>query len=115
MKGQAQPGPGAIEPTADTGRRPGAGLDRSPLRSGVSPQAFWPVPAGKYIVTHGTFSRAVAIAFSLWGAVMMLSSVMAYVHARARRIDRHRAWAIRRFAMVPGSWLFDIQRQQYFA
>ena len=66
-----------------------------------------------YIVTHGTFSRAAAIAFSVWGAVMMLSSVMAYVHARARRFDRHRAWAIRLFAMVLGSWLFDIEIQAW--
>ena len=66
-----------------------------------------------YILTHGTFSRAAAIAFSLWGAVMMLSSVMAYVHARARRFDRHRAWAIRLFAMVLGSWLFDIEIQAW--
>ncbi len=66
-----------------------------------------------FILTHGTFSRAAAIAFSLWGAVMMLSSVMAYVHARAKRFDRHRAWAIRLFAMVLGSWLFDIEIQAW--
>ena len=66
-----------------------------------------------YIVAHGTFSRAAAIAFSLWGAKMMLSSVMAYVHARARRFDRHRAWAIRLFAMALGSWLFDIETQSW--
>lgn len=66
-----------------------------------------------FILTHGTFSRAAAIAFSLWGAVMMLSSVMAYVHARARSFDRHRAWAIRLFAMVLGSWLFDIEIQAW--
>ena len=66
-----------------------------------------------YILTHGTASRATAIAFSAWGAVMMLSSVMAYVHARARRFDRHRAWAIRLFAMVLGSWLFDIEIQAW--
>ena len=66
-----------------------------------------------FILTHGTFSRAAAIAFSVWGAVMMLSSVMAYVHARARRFDRHRAWAIRLFAMVLGSWLFDIEIQAW--
>jgi len=66
-----------------------------------------------FILTHGTFSRAAAVAFSLWGAVMMLSSVMAYVHARARRFDRHRAWAIRLFAMVLGSWLFDIEIQAW--
>ncbi len=66
-----------------------------------------------FILTHGSFSRAAAIAFSIWGAVMMLSSVMAYVHARARRFDRHRAWAIRLFAMVLGSWLFDIEIQAW--
>ena len=66
-----------------------------------------------FILTHGTFSRAAAIAFSLWGAVMMLSSVMAFVHARAGRFDRHRAWAIRLFALVLGSWLFDIEIQAW--
>ena len=66
-----------------------------------------------FILTHGTFSRAAAVAFSLWGAVMMLSSVMAYLYARARRFDRHRAWAIRLFAMVLGSWLFDIEIQAW--
>jgi hypothetical protein len=49
------------------------------------------------------------IAFAIWGSVMMLSSVMAYVHARAKRFDLHRAWAIRLFAMVLGSWIFDLE------
>ncbi len=66
-----------------------------------------------FILTHGAFSQAAAIAFSVWGAVMMLSSVMAYAHARAKRFDRHRAWAIRLFAMVLGSWLFDIEIQAW--
>jgi len=52
---------------------------------------------------------ATYIAFAIWGAVMMLSSVMAYVHARAKRFDLHRAWAIRLFAMVLGSWVFDLE------
>jgi hypothetical protein len=49
------------------------------------------------------------IAFALWGSVMMLSSVLAFVHARARRFELHRAWAIRLFAMVLGSWIFDLE------
>jgi hypothetical protein len=49
------------------------------------------------------------VAFAIWGGVMMLSATMAFVHARARRIELHRAWAIRLFAMVLGSWLFDIE------
>jgi hypothetical protein len=49
------------------------------------------------------------IAFAIWGSVMMLSAALAYVHARARRFDLHRAWAIRLFAMVLGSWIFDLE------
>lgn len=76
--------------------------------------AFFAAAGGlSYILTHGTFSRAAAIAFSIWGALMMLSAVMAFVHARAKRFDRHRAWAIRLFAMVLGSWLFDIEIQAW--
>jgi hypothetical protein len=49
------------------------------------------------------------IAFAIWGSIMMLSAVMAFLHARARRFDLHRAWAIRLFAMVLGSWIFDLE------
>ncbi len=61
-----------------------------------------------FILAHhtGTWDH---IAFAIWGAVMMLSAVMAYVHARAKRFDLHRAWAIRLFAMVLGSWIFDLE------
>jgi len=61
-----------------------------------------------FILAHHTGSAA-HTAFALWGAVMMLSSVMAYVHARAKRFDLHRAWAIRLFAMVLGAWVFDLE------
>jgi len=53
------------------------------------------------------------IAFAIWGMVMMVSAVMAYVHARARRIEQHRAWAIRLFAMVFGSWIYDVEIQTW--
>lgn len=62
-----------------------------------------------FILTHGAYLRAASIAFGIWGAVLMLSAVMAYVHARAKRFDLHRAWAIRLFAMVLGSWVFDLE------
>lgn len=62
-----------------------------------------------FILTHGAYIRAASIAFGIWGAVLMLSAVMAYVHARAKRFDLHRAWAIRLFAMVLGSWVFDLE------
>lgn len=62
-----------------------------------------------FILTHGAYTPSASIAFGTWGAVLMLCSVMAYVHARAKRFELHRAWAIRLFAMVLGSWLFDLE------
>ncbi|WP_141454716.1 DUF2306 domain-containing protein [Pseudoxanthomonas sp. z9] len=62
-----------------------------------------------FILTHGAYTPAASVAFTIWGAVMMLSAAMAFVHARAKRFDRHRAWAIRLFAMVLGSWVFDLE------
>ena len=61
-----------------------------------------------FILSRHTGSAA-HTAFAIWGSVMMLSAVMAYVHARAKRFDLHRAWAIRLFAMVLGSWIFDLE------
>jgi Predicted membrane protein (DUF2306) len=66
-----------------------------------------------YILTHGAFSRSASIAFGIWGGVVMVSAVMSYVHARAKRFDLHRAWAIRLFALVLGSWFFDIEFQAW--
>ena len=62
-----------------------------------------------FILTHGATFTESSIAFGIWGALMMLCSVMAYVHARAKRFDLHRAWAIRLFALVLGSWIFDVE------
>jgi len=62
-----------------------------------------------FIVTHGAYAPPASVAFAVWGSVLMLSAVMAYVHARAKRFDLHRAWAIRLFAMVLGSWVFDLE------
>jgi hypothetical protein len=49
------------------------------------------------------------VAFAIWGSVMMLSAILAFIHARAKRFLVHRAWAIRLFAMVLGSWLYDLE------
>ncbi|UNK56111.1 DUF2306 domain-containing protein [Pseudoxanthomonas daejeonensis] len=62
-----------------------------------------------FILTRGAYAPAASIAFAVWGSVLASSAVMAYVHARAKRFDLHRAWAIRLFAMVLGSWVFDLE------
>jgi Predicted membrane protein (DUF2306) len=62
-----------------------------------------------YIFAHGAYIPAASVAFALWGAVMMVCAVMTYLNARAKRFDKHRAWTIRLFAMVLGSWIFDLE------
>ncbi len=60
-----------------------------------------------FIVAKGTVGGAVMNAgFGLYGVLMVVCAVQAYRHARARRIDRHRAWALRLFALALGSWLY---------
>lgn len=62
-----------------------------------------------FIATHGAYAPPASVAFAIWGALLMFSAVMAYVHARAKRFELHRAWAIRLFALVLGSWVFDLE------
>lgn len=62
-----------------------------------------------FIFAHGAYAPAASVAFAIWGALLMLAAVKAYLHARARRFDLHRAWAIRLFALVLGSWVFDLE------
>src|SRR3954468_14608865 len=47
-----------------------------------------------------------SVGFSLYGALMVVAAVETVRHARARRFDEHRAWAIRLFALAIGSWLY---------
>jgi uncharacterized membrane protein len=62
-----------------------------------------------YIAVEGTVGGTVmSTGFALYGALMVLCAVNTVRHARARRFDEHRAWAIRLFALGIGSWLFRI-------
>ena len=42
------------------------------------------------------------------GRWIVLAAVQTYRHARGRRWERHRAWAIRLFALAIGSWLYRL-------
>lgn len=55
------------------------------------------------------------VAFAAYGALMILAAVQTVRHAMARRIDVHRAWAIRLFALAIGSWLYRICYGLFFA
>ncbi len=60
-----------------------------------------------FIAFKGTIGGTVMnIGFSLYGILMILAAVQAFRHAYARRIEQHRAWALRLFALAIGSWLY---------
>lgn len=63
-----------------------------------------------FILFAGTIGGTVMnVGFGLYGALMIVCAVMALDHARHRRFDLHRAWAIRLFALTIGSWLYRME------
>lgn len=68
-----------------------------------------------FIVAKGTVGGlAMNVAFATYGALMVLAAAQAVRHAMARRIDVHRQWAIRLFALAIGSWLYRIGYGLFF-
>jgi len=62
-----------------------------------------------FIASKGTIGGApMNIGFGLYGFLIVLAAVMTYLHARSHRWDKHRAWAIRLFALAIGSWLYRL-------
>jgi hypothetical protein len=69
-----------------------------------------------FIFSKGTVGGwPMNIGFSMYGALMVVAAVQTVRHAMARRIDVHRAWAIRLFALAIGSWLYRIAYGLFFA
>ncbi len=63
-----------------------------------------------FILAKGTLGGTqMDIAFAIYGLALMLAAGNTLRHARARRFGSHRAWAIRLFALVIGSWLYRIE------
>jgi hypothetical protein len=68
-----------------------------------------------FILSQGTVGgRPMDIGFGLYGLLMTISAVQTYRHARARRIEFHRAWAIRLYALAIGSWLYRMDYGFWF-
>lgn len=68
-----------------------------------------------FILDTGTIGGPVMNAgFGLYGALVATAAVLTYVHARGRRDELHRAWAIRLFALVVGSWLYRMEYGFWF-
>lgn len=60
-----------------------------------------------FIASKGAVGGAwMNVGFGIYGALVVLAAVEAYRHARGRRWEAHRAWAIRLFALAIGSWLY---------
>ncbi|TAI60178.1 hypothetical protein CWO89_42150 [Bradyrhizobium sp. Leo170] len=60
-----------------------------------------------FIAVQGTIGGTpMNIGFSLYGALTAIAAVATFWHARGKRFEQHRAWAIRLFALVIGSWLY---------
>lgn len=68
-----------------------------------------------FILAKGTIGGTpMNIGFGLYGLLVVLASVETFRHARARRLAVHRAWAIRLFALVTGSWLYRMDYGFWF-
>lgn len=60
-----------------------------------------------FIASKGTVGGAqMNVGFGLYGALMVFAAAETYLEARNLRFARHRAWAIRLFALAIGSWLY---------
>ena len=60
-----------------------------------------------FIAAHGTVGGVVMdVGFALYGVLMLGAAAQTARHAVARRLDVHRAWAIRLYALAIGSWLY---------
>ena len=62
-----------------------------------------------FIVVKGTIGGIVMdVGFSIYGILMFMAAIETYRHARSGRLDKHRAWALRLYALAIGSWLYRI-------
>jgi hypothetical protein len=63
-----------------------------------------------FVLLEGTIGGMwMSIGFGLNGALTTSSALLTFYHARARKIELHRAWGLRLFALVIGSWLYRIE------
>ena len=60
-----------------------------------------------FILLKGTIGGIMMdIGFALYGVLMFLAAIETYRHAVAKRLEKHRAWALRLYALAIGSWLY---------
>lgn len=60
-----------------------------------------------FILVKGTIGGTVMnLGFGLYGVLMFIAAVETYRHAVAGRLEKHRVWGLRLFALAIGSWLY---------
>ncbi|MFD1142201.1 DUF2306 domain-containing protein [Larkinella insperata] len=60
-----------------------------------------------FIVLKGTIGGLVMnLGFGLYGVLTFVAAIETYRHAAAGRMEKHRRWALRLYALAIGSWLF---------
>lgn len=63
-----------------------------------------------FIILHGCVGGiTMNIGFAIYGLLMFYMAVQTAQHARARRFDKHREWAIRLYSLAIASWLYRIE------
>lgn len=60
-----------------------------------------------FILVRGTIGGTVMdLGFGLYGVLMLVAAIETYRHAIGKRMDKHRAWALRLYALAIGSFLY---------
>jgi hypothetical protein len=68
-----------------------------------------------FIAAKGTIGgTTMDVGFGIYGVLTGAAAIETYRHARARRLDIHRAWAMRLFALAIGSWLYRMEYGFWF-
>ena len=68
-----------------------------------------------FIAAKGTIGgTTMDVGFGIYGVLTAAAAIETYRHARARRLDTHRAWAMRLFALAIGSWLYRMDYGFWF-
>ena len=68
-----------------------------------------------FILAKGTIGGMMMnVGFGIYGVCTAIAAVETYRHARARRLEIHREWAMRLFALAIGSWLYRMEYGFWF-